>query len=487
MSPFHAASGAELPAEAVSLRLVDTVPAIGHMDPQKRLRQWPDVLRDVPADGFALPPGAAQALWLTVHVPAPAEPGLYETQVTVTAEEGAGATLPVRLVVHQPTLPDPTAWSFRVDLWQSFGRLGKTYGVPEWGDEWWGIVRTFLQDLAAHGESVVQVGRAHFDWRRTTTGEWSFGFARFDRYVELCGEVGIDGLIEVLQMFNGRAESSFSYTDANGKTVTVKANPGDAAFDEAWLAFARALAAHCRQQGWLDRLYVCPTDEPQDVYGQPTLDRFKHCRKLLRDADPALRTTCALDSLRSSRMLAGDIDRFVFKLREDVYDPQLAQELREQGKLVEAYICCHPDLPNSFITSEAIEQRAIGWICRQEQFEGLLRWSYVNWPPDVWNKPEGDGKYAPGDLFIVYPGDRKPLASTRWERLRDGFEDFEMLRLAQDTIQKSRSPRKSAAQAVYDAALAEIAGPKGRLTEYTRDAEKLLAARRRLLEAVDDL
>jgi len=457
------------------------------MAPEKREREWPDVLRDLPVEGLVLTPGQTRALWLTVHVPAAAEPDAYEATVTVTAEGGAQAALPVRLVVHHPVLPDPRDWTLRVDFWQSFGRLAKTYGVTEWSDEWWGIVRAFLQDLAAHGESVVQVGRSHFDWRRTAAGQWSFGFERFDRYVGLCGEVGIDGLIEYLQMFNGRAESSISYADVNGKMVTVKANPGDAVFDEAWLAFARALAEHCRQKGWLDRLYICPTDEPQDVYGQPTLDRFKHCRKLLRGADPAIRTTCALDSLRSSKMLAGDIDRFVFKLREDVYDPKLAQELREQGKLVETYICCHPERPNSFITSEAIEQRAIGWICWQEQFEGLLRWSYVNWPSDVWHKPEGDGKYAAGDLFIVYPGDRKPLASTRWERMRDGFEDLEMLRAVVQTIQRSRNPRKVVAQAAYDEAVASIAGPKGKLTAYTRDPETLLELRRELLEAVDEL
>lgn len=422
-----------------------------------------------------------------MHVPAQAAPGPYEFSVTVTADTGAVATLPLLLTVHQPVLPNPTDWSLRVDFWQSFGSLARAYNVEMWSDPWWDIVRTYLQDLAAHGESVVQVGRGHFDWRKTDRGEWRFGFDRFDRYVELCGSVGIDGLIEYLQMFDGRAESKLSYLDANGKVQTVTANPGDASFDEAWLAFAKALADHCREKGWLDRLYICPTDEPQDVYGQPTLDRVRHCRKLLRDADPGLRTTCALDSLRAAQALRTEIDRFVFKLREDVYDPKLARELREQGKLVEAYICCHPDRPNSFITSEAIEQRAIGWILWQEQFAGLLRWSYANWPPDVFTKPGGDGTYAPGDLFIVYPGDRKPLASARWERMRDGFEDYEMLRTVQRLIDKSRSRAKASAQADLEAVLNAIAGPKGKLTEYTTDPQRFLAARRRLLKAADGL
>lgn len=477
---------------------MDYVPAIGHLDPHKRQRRWPDVLRDLPADGFTAPPGETRVLWLTVQVPAQAAPGTYEATLTVTPDQGDPATLPLTLRVHQTALPNPSAWEFRIDFWQSFGRFAKTYGVTEWSDAWWDIVRVFLQDLAAHGESVVQVGRAHFDWRQTAAGQWQFGFERFDRYVELCQSVGMDGLIEYLQMFDGRADTTLWYTDPDGKPRSLKANPGDKAFDEVWVAFARALADHCRQKGWLDRLYLCPTDEPQDVYGQPTLERFKRCRKLLRQADEALRTTCALDSLRSAQALQGDIDRFVFKLREDVYNPPFAQELRDRGKLVETYICCHPDRPNSFITSAAIEQRVIGWICWQEQFQGLLRWSYVNWPAEVWTKPEGDGKYAPGDLFIVYPGGQggvpaqpaetpRPLASTRWERLRDGFEDYEMLRAVEYTIRKTRSAQKGAAQAAYDAALREIAGPPGKLTQYTQDPDRLMELRRKLLEAVDAL
>ncbi len=108
MSSFRAASGAELPAEAVSLRLVDTVPAVGHMDPEKQLRRWPDVLRDLPADGFELTPGEARALWLTVQAPSDATPGQYEAQVTLTAEDGTQFPLPVRLVVHQLLLPPPS-------------------------------------------------------------------------------------------------------------------------------------------------------------------------------------------------------------------------------------------------------------------------------------------------------------------------------------------------------------------------------------------
>lgn len=488
-SEFTGQGQSALPVPQARLRLVDTVPAISPSDPTKTRRQWPDILRDLPAEGFVVPPKQARGLWLAVSVPAQTAPGEYRATVTVSeAGGGQSLSLPVSVRVHDLLLPEPSAWELRVDFWQGFSHLARRYQVPEWSEEWWALVRTFVQDLADHGQSVVQVGRGHFDWRKDADGNWNFGFARFDRYVELCDSVGIRGLIEYLQMFDGRADTRLSWSDAEGKTQTVTANPGDPAFDELWTAFARALAQHCREKGWLDRLYICPTDEPQDVYGPPTLERYRRCVALLKRADRAHRVTAAMDSLAAARDLADVTDRFVFKLRADVYDAAWAKSLRQSGKLVEAYICCHPDRPNSFITSAPVEQRAIGWICRQEGFQGLLRWSYVNWPPDPFGRPEGDGKYAPGDLFIVYPGDRQPLASTRWERMRDGFEDFEMLRAAERAILKApESPEKTAAQQAMVRAYAQVVGPPGSLTSYATDPRVLLDQRAAILDAVANL
>jgi hypothetical protein len=478
--------GAIIACEALQLRVVDNVPAVSGPGPTPQIRVWPDRLRPWPADGLTLTPGQVTALWLTVHIPAAARPGVYGGYFEFTSDSGDSQRLPLSLRVYDLTLPALCDRELRVDIWPNWHALAQICQVDEWSEAWWELVEVYLRDLADHGNQVVQVGRSFFDWRQTADGQWEFGFERFDRYVKLCATVGIEGLIEYLVIFDAHGDTQLHYTDAQGQLQSLTANPGDEAYDELWVAFASALARHCRAQGWLPRLYICPTDEPADRPGVPTLQRVQRCRELLQQADTGHRTTAALNSRETACTLAPVLDRLLFQWHKDAYDPALTGELRQQGKLVEGYISDRPQRPNSFITSEAIEQRILGWQCFHEGIQGLMRWSYINWPDDLGEKPAGTDGLPPGDLYLVYPGAQGPWASTRWERLRDGFEDAEILRLANQIIRRS-GQRGSAARETFDAAVARVTGPPGQLTSYTWDPETLLQARRQILTAVENL
>ena len=481
----------KIPSSEVSVRLADFVPAVKPGDTTATVRQWPDVLRES-AQSFELPARTTRAVWLTVHVPEKTPPGVYRGSISAKTAAGAGSELLLEVAVHSPVIPSPDSYRLGVDFWQDTNSLAMQYKVDRWSPAWWGLVEAYLKDMAAHGEDVIQVDRSFFDWTKAADGTFTFSYDRFDKYVELCLRLGIRRHIEYLQMFNGRGPSEVWFVGADGAAQKVVANPGEDGFNVPWLAFAKDFATHLKARGWWDMLWVCPTDEPQDIYGEPTLDRFKRCCGLLKAADPNYKTTVALDSLASAKDLAQSVDRFVFKLRDDVYNRPFAQSLLGQGKRVETYICCHPDRPNSFVTSDAIEQPVIGWLCYREDFAGLLRWSYMNWPPDVFKKPDGDGSLPPGDMFVVYPGDKAPLSSTRWERLREGFEDYELLRQLHDAVgaawKSGRSKQAVAAEQTLNDALAAVCGPHlGVLTQFTTDPEVYALSRLKVLKALDDL
>ena len=109
----------------------------------------------------------------------------------------------------------------------------------------------------------------------------------------------------------------------------------------------------------------------------------------------------------------------------------------------------------------------------------------------VVQSPEGDGRWPAGDLFIVYPGPEGPYLTPRWEILRDGFEDHELLSMLRDATIAARGDGRDAEAGAAETALAQaltdVAGPAGELTSFTEDPTELEAARIRVFEALDAL
>ncbi len=464
-----------IPATAIRCAFVGFVPT--------EEGRWPDPLRE--DDRVALRPGVTQPIWLDIKVPADAE-GQYGGQVALSLDGRALARVPVRLQVAPIRMPDPKDYRFVLDIWQAPTRIARHYGVEAWSPEHWRLLDVYTADLAEHGQDIVTVGRGLFDWRRGADGDFRFDYTLFDRYVEHCARHGIDRGIEYLQMFNGRRETDVSYFDeAQGRTVTWKGFVGAPEYDGPWLAFLRDFARHLRERGWMEKAVVCPTDEPRDSYYGHALADFEHCAKLLKQADPGYKVTVALDSLDSARRLAPVIDRFVFKLRDDVYGRELAQQQLALGKRVEWYICCHPDRPNTFITSDLIDARAIGWQTFAQGLGGLLRWSYTAWPDDPWGNPRGDGRYRAGDLFIVYPGESGPVKTIRWQTLRLGIQDYELLWMLHEAIERAEAAGTDVTR--QKRALANtvnaVTGGVDSLLTYTTNPDTLRRARAAVVQA----
>jgi hypothetical protein len=469
------------------VRPVRYVPARHPKDAEKMAGLWPDCLDE--AGTFDLKAGEVQPVWVTVDVPRALSP--YHLTGDEPEDRGFGdvaiqcgdatVTVPVSVDLLDITLPAPRDFRFLLDIWQNQGSIARRYGLETWSDEHWEMLKVYTADLARYGQDYVTVGRHLFDWTKTADG-WEFGYDLFDKYVEMCMGLGIDRGIEYLQLYNGRRDQEVHYRDeAAGKDVSYRCNVGDPEWDDPYLAFLTDFARHLRAKGWFDRTWVCPTDEPQDVYTGRALSDFAHATELLRKADPEFKTTVAIDNFKSAQTLQPYIDRYVFKLRQDVYDHDFAQARLAEGERVEWYICCHPERPNTFITGELTEAVAIGWMTYRENLEGLLRWSYTAWPTDPFGKPEGDGKYTAGDLFIVYPGESGPLASVRWEALLEGMQDFELLHMLNDEIAAAREAglahEAELAETGMDRAVRLVAGESQTLLDYTTDPRDIERAR----------
>jgi len=106
--------GRTIPASAVEVSILWFEQTKGYPPGTTRVKDW---VLDVGARGVFLEKGRTQRLWLTVHVPEMAEPGLYEGSFILKEKEGAGLVkVPILLDVLPLKLTPPPRRSVLRDV-----------------------------------------------------------------------------------------------------------------------------------------------------------------------------------------------------------------------------------------------------------------------------------------------------------------------------------------------------------------------------------
>ena len=104
---------------------------------------------------FDMSPRNVRPVWVTVSIPADAEAGTYTSEVTVSGRGNTSVTLPLSLEVQNHTLPEPSQWSYHLDLWQHPSAVARAYGLEVWSNEHFDALRPIMQRLANAGQKVV--------------------------------------------------------------------------------------------------------------------------------------------------------------------------------------------------------------------------------------------------------------------------------------------------------------------------------------------
>jgi hypothetical protein len=137
--------GGTIGASDISICHVEYVKVTTPTDGLGKAGWWPDPLP--PYEGpFTAPAGENHPLWITVHVPKDAGPGLYKGEVALSAEDWS-CRLPVELRVWNFTLPD------RASVRSSFGLPTgdiKAYHNLETREELEKVVDLYYENMRRH-------------------------------------------------------------------------------------------------------------------------------------------------------------------------------------------------------------------------------------------------------------------------------------------------------------------------------------------------
>ena len=195
-----------------------------------------------------------------------------------------------------------------------------------------------------------------------------------------------------------------------------------------------------KEKGWHHRVAIAMDERPLNLM-KPTI-------ALVRDAAPDFKIALAGHNLPA---LKDDIDDWCVFINP-LLDPRIVDERNERGAITTFYVCCGPARPNTFTFSPPAESVWQGLYAAARNYSGFLRWAFNSWVED----PFLDTKHTTwdaGDCFLVYPG---PRSSIRFERLREGIQEYEKIRILRRLAERSTRDEVKAALGELDAALARF-------------------------------
>ncbi len=473
-----------LPSSCMQWNFIGFIPVTKNTPatvPEELIRQAPFEAPDplLAERSMSVKAGTTQPVWLTFHVPADAEQGLYRGKATVKTSRG-DVEVAVELTVFSFALPDER--HLLVTNWFNPNGIARTHGVEPLTEAFWPLMEKYARNMAEHRQNVFMAPWSYIRVTREKDGQLVFDYANFDRYVETFFRAGVSDRIEIGHVGRfgkdgwGGSEivlSEVRATDAQtGKAVTLSAEEGLA-------PLLADLEKHLAERGWLDKAMIHVADEPSLA----NIAAWKRASQFVHKAAPRLRRIDAIEGTGFET----DLEVLVPKLshlRNWFDDLKRAQAA---GRELWYYICCHPTgfYPNRFLDFSLTKVRLLHWINWRYGAPGYLHWGLTYWGKEPFGAPPDN--LPPGDTHVVYPGKDGPLSSIRWETQRDSIEDYEYLRLLTERMKEVQKRLGQAAGAFRPEQRAnEIALSLVRdFDDYAHDPAAVRAARALLAREIE--
>jgi len=290
--------------------------------------------------------------------------------------------------------------------------------------------------------------------------------------------------IEMVDYFHKRGQLNAFNLKYIGGRIESKKQISTQAYLDRLTELLDPYVAELRKRGLAEKAYLYGFDEiGGEMYGV-----VKTIFSFLKERYPEIPTmTTGRDpSFGVDSGLEDEVDIWV--PLTPAYDLKLAETARKRGKQVWWYICISPPHPyaNWFVEYPALEARLIWWMTYQQRVPGFLYYltnlrhsqsglmrldghNKTNWNPASWRTANGDGCF-------LYSGPDGPISTIRFENLRDGIEDTELLFLLEDYL----GDQGSAGLEYCDELISSM-------TDYTLDTGRFASVRSRVLKRLEEV
>jgi hypothetical protein len=368
-------------------------------------------------------------VWLTLRVPAEAEPGVYRSSIAIQPANAPTFRVPLRI----------TVWDFDVP---ATSRLKVIYDFREgqnapFGDTGEASRRRWYRFMAEHRISPGILPAPRFERKN---GRITMDTTEFDGAAAVClDELGMNVFYSPWFFY------AFGWARAPKKVLG--AEPFSKEYVETYTTCLRMFMAHLREKGWADKMILYISDEPHFRHEHVREQMVKLC-EMIRSVEPEMPIYsstwryCPDWADHISVWGAGPHGSFPV---------DVLQGRQAAGDTIwfttDGHMCT--DTPYCAI------ERLLPWLCwkygvEAYEFWGLNWYTYNPWQFG-WHRfisQSDDGKrfyyvrYPNGDGYLAYPGTpisiRRPVSTIRLEQAREGVEDSEYLFLLDSLLLKAR-------------------------------------------------
>ena len=440
---------------------------------------YPDPLWNFPMD---LEKNRTHSIWVTIAVPADAAPGVYRGTLQVRADKLIVAR--TSFLIHLLPAAVPAQRTLKITNWFNLGNATSQqfYGAGQFTDRWWTLVENIATVMADHRQNVVITPLMDLVTPRADGGALTYDFSNFDRWVETFQKAGVIGYIEGSHLLSRAGSYDAALTVPmflldNGKVIKLDVGPDDPRVEPYLRGFLSALNDHLAEKNWKSIYFQHILDEPHG--NEPPY--YARIADLVRRALPDVLTMDAVDASDMPEELKKNTDVWVPQLGHFDNQMDLIHDRIQSGREVWFYTCLFPNKRylNRLIDYPLLKVRLLHWLNFRYGFTGFLHWGWNYWTPEPVKdtQPVIDANtqlLPPGDAFIVYPDRERNsvYSSIRLETMREGIEDYELLRML---AMKNPAAAEKLSQAVIKS-----------FTEYVRDPAKFREVEKQLLEAASN-
>ncbi len=370
-------------------------------------------------------------IWITIDTPKNIPAGIYVGNISIKSKGEIKNSFKIELCVVDHVLPDVKDWNFHLDLWQFPFQLASLCNesgnkVEIFSDKYFEMVKPFYLLLADAGQKCITTyikdgafrdGQSMVKWIKKNDGGWTFDYTNFDKFVYKMIEWGIDSQINCFSLVGWN--KNIKYYDESGSLCDLEVEIGEDSYKNIWNSFLNSFYTHLTEKGWFERtvLYMDEINQEQMSKVVAMIKEHNESWKI--------------------GLSGSDIDSSIEAKLYD-YSTIIGYNRSSSNAISTFYTSCSQQYPNSYVTKEnnPAEMVWMAWHAKAKNLSGYLRWAY-----DYWTKPDPldiqDGGNASGDFSIIYRTDNtlasKPVSSIRFELLREGIQDFEKIRILNDT------------------------------------------------------